>query len=697
MRFGKSFLKNSIAAMVLAASMQAEAIALTPSPEWKELGGNTAQNRFSPLHAINEKTVGRLGFAAGFEDFVVRGRTHHGVEATPLMVGRTLYFTGPWSVVYAVDAVTGAHRWTYDPHVDGQYARRACCDVVNRGVAYDNGRVYVGTLDGYLIALDAGSGKTVWKADTLIDHSRSYTITGAPCIADGKVVIGNGGADMGVRGYVSAFDLNSGKLAWRFFTVPGDPAKGPDESAAITLARRTWSPRSRWDIGGGGTAWDSIVFDPATDLLLIGVGNGGPHPVWLRSPGGGDNLFLSSIIAVDPRSGALRWYYQTTPGDSWDFTATQNIILAELPWHGRSEKVLMQAPKNGFFYILNRENGALLAADKYTYANWADHVDLATGKAVKTALGDYSLSQKIVWPAATGGHNWQPMSYSPMAGLVYIPVLEGPMGFSMLPSLALRPGSGETGTNVRLPPFASRPSGAPPDTMTASLEAWDPIKKKVAWKTPAASYWSAGGTLATAGGLVFEGNTDGIFNAYSATSGKRLKSIDTGSSIMAAPITYDVDGVQYVAVLAGYGGAYAPLFVPNSAPLRYENPERLIIFKLGGGDVPKPPLRSPPKNDPAPLSAAAVDPQLIARGQSLYLANCARCHAYGPSAGVFPALWPLSQDADRNFEDIVYGGALRYAGMAPFSDVLSKADVLAIRAFLRAAGRPMPAGTPAPH
>jgi quinohemoprotein ethanol dehydrogenase len=665
------------------------AIAAPPPPvEWRYVGGDVLQDRYAPLTQINVKTISRLGYAAGFDDFVVRGRTHHGVEATPLMIGRTLYFTGPWSVVYAVDAVSGAHRWTFDPGVDGRYERRSCCDVVNRGVAYSDGRIYVGTLDGYLIALDATTGRQIWKVDTFIDHSRSYSITGAPCIADGNVIIGNGGADMGVRGYVSAYNAETGKMAWRFFTVPGDPKAGPDESPALTSARRTWSPDTRWDIGGGGTAWDSIVYDPSTDFLIVGVGNGGPHPVWMRSPGGGDNLYLSSILALDPRTGALHWYYQTTPGDSWDFTATQNIIFAELLWQGKPRNVLLQAPKNGFFYVLDRKTGALLAADKYTFINWADHVDLKTGKVVKSEAGDYGTGPKVVWPSATGGHNWQPMSLSRRSKLVYIPVLEAPLEFQMLPSLELRPGSAETGTTVKLPPFADGQTGGRTPVLQSRLEAWDPVSRKVAWRSEPGAYWGAGGTLATAGHLVFEGGSDGLFRAYDDKSGKVLKSIDTGSAIMAGPISYEIEGTQYVAVLAGYGGAFAPLYVPNSAPLRYENRERLLIFKLDGGEVPKPPLLTPTAVEASSTPNAPRDAALVARGQVLYFSNCARCHSVGPSAGVFPALSPLTREADENFDSVVFDGALTYAGMSAFSDIMTKSDVAAIHAYLRAQSLP---------
>src|ERR1700716_182349 len=402
--------------------------------EWPLYGRSFAETRFSPLKQIDASNVSTLGLAWEFDDFVVRGRTHRGNEASPLFADGVIYFAGPWSVVYAVDARSGKLIWKYDPQVVGQWARNVCCDVVNRGVALWEGRIYVATLDGYLIALDARNGTVVWRGDTFVDRTTmNYSSTGAPRIAGPNIVIGNSGAEMGARGYVTAYDLKTGNMSWRFFTVPGDPAKGPDESPEVTLARRTWSKDSRWDLGGGGTAWDSMVYDPKLDLLYVGVGNGMPHPVWSRRPGGGDNLYLSSIVAVDASTGRMRWYYQTTPADSYDYTATQNMILADLKFGGRMRHVLMQAPKNGFFYVLDRATGELFSANAYTKVTWADRVDVKTGRPVLTSHADYSHETKEIWPSQAGGHNWMPMSYSETAKRVFIPSLEAGMNFAMVP------------------------------------------------------------------------------------------------------------------------------------------------------------------------------------------------------------------------------------------------------------------------
>lgn len=680
---------------------------VTDGKDWPLNGRTFHEEHFSPLRQIDASNVGTLGLAWEFDGFVVRGRTHRGVEASPLLADGVLYFSGPWSVVYAVDARSGKLIWQYDPGVDGQWARVTCCDVVNRGVALWQGRVYVASLDGYLIALDAKSGHVLWRVDTFIDRvTMNYASTGAPRIAGKNVVIGNGGAEMGARGYVTAYDLQSGKLAWRFYTVPGDPKKGPDESPDVTLARRTWSADSRWDLGGGGTAWDSMVYDPDLNLLYVGVGNGCPHPLWSRSPGGGDNLFLSSIVALDVNSGRMRWYYQTTPGDSWDFTATQNIILADLRIGGRVRPVLMQAPKNGFFYVLDRRTGQLLSAEPYSTVTWAKKVDLKTGRAILATQGDYSAQSKLVWPSQAGGHNWMPMSYSETAHLVYIPALDAPMMFAMVPgsSIHFRWAANNEGDAVAFPPYAPEQNaaiqGQPTPAYQSVLKAWDPIKAKTVWQTPAMPFWG-GGVLSTATGVVFQGAADGTFAAYDGASGRKLTSIETGTGIMAAPISYELDGEQYVAVMAGFGGAMNAIGYPaGSAALKYENGERLLVFKLGGGQVALPPPRRRELQAlPEPIAADAAT---LAHGRDLFISRCAGCHgfrnrAFAGAANGYPDLWNLPQGTHAAFQSIVLQGALVYAGMPSFKDALSADDVRAIQAFIvgdeieiraRAASRP---------
>jgi quinohemoprotein ethanol dehydrogenase len=676
--------------LLLLCLLSAVASAADDSSEWPLYGRASDESRFSPLTQITTENVRTLGLAFQFDGFVVRGRTHRGNEATPLMSGGILYFSGPWSVVYAVDAHNGKLLWKFDPQVQGQWVRRACCDAVNRGVALSGGRIFVATLDGYLIALDKKTGAQQWKVDTFTDRvTMNYVSTGAPRVAGDNIVIGNSGAEMGARGYVSAYDAATGKLSWRFFTVPGDPAKGPDESPDVTLARKTWSKDSRWDLGGGGTAWDSMVYDPKLGLLYVGTGNGMPHPVWTRSPGGGDNLYLSSIVALDAKTGRMRWYYQTTPADSWDYTATQNMILADLSVGGHSRPVLMQAPKNGFFYVLDRQSGQLLGAKAYTKVTWAKGVDLKSGRPIMTPAANFSQGTQEIWPSQAGGHNWMPMSYSPAARLVFIPALDAGMNFGMVPGdqVKFRVGANNEGDNVGW----SRPAGdhgipwAPPNPgpgdppFRAVLKAWDPVTQRLVWQSAPKPYWS-GGVLSTAGGVVFQGSSDGHFQAYDAKDGRELASVPTGTGIVAAPISYELDGTQYVAVLAGFGGAFSQIGYPGgSAALKYQNSERLLVFKLGGGPVPLPPVVKR-ELQPTPV-ALTQDPAVIKKGESL-IGRCAGCHGFRGIPNAYPDLWNLPASTHAAFEAIVYEGALSHNGMPSFKDALSLEDVKAVHAYI---------------
>ena len=654
--------------------------------DWPENGRTYVADYYSPLKSIDASNAREVGLAWEFDDFIVRGNVHRGLEATPVVVDGIMYFTGPWSVVYALDAETGRRLWRFDPKVPGEFNRRACCDVVNRGVAVHDGVVYVGTLDGYLAAVDAKTGQPVWKVDTLIDRSRSYTITGAPRVAGSVVLIGNAGAEMGVRGYVSAYDLKSGKMMWRFFCVPGAPGAEP-ETAEMVAARKTWSPDSRWDLGGGGTPWDSMVYDPKTNLVFVGTGNGMPHPASTRSPGGGDNLYLSSIVALNATTGRLQWFYQTTPGDSWDYTATQNMILAELTIEGRPRHVLMQAPKNGFFYVLDRETGHLLSAQKYTTVTWAKGVDSATGRAIASPQSDFSSAPKLIWPSEAGGHDWQPMAYSPQTGLVYIPVLEAPMIFRMYPQ-PYSPYSSIQGSAPDFPPFAASDhallTGQPKPAFQSVLKAWDPVRQTVAWVSKPAPFWN-GGALVTAGDIVIEGGADGYLSTYDARSGKALGRIDVGTGIMAAPMTYAIHGQQYIAVLAGLGGAMAPAYPSGSVALSRENSERLLVFKLGGGAVRLPPLRKKAVLIPVPDKFHG-SPDSVGRGAKLFNDRCGVCHGGKDSIGAYPNLWTLPPGIHDAFESIVLDGVLADMGMASFSDVLSKSDVADIHAYIESVG-----------
>jgi PQQ-dependent dehydrogenase (methanol/ethanol family) len=458
--------------------------------QWLSHGRDYGEQRYSPLTKIDADNVGGLGLAWHF-DFP----TTRGLEATPLFVDGILYVSSAWSHVYAFEATTGRLVWEHDPVVPRAVARAACCDVVNRGVAAWAGKIFVGTLDGRLVALDAVDGRVLWEVMT-VDPTLPYTITGAPRVVKGKVLIGNGGAEYGVRGYVSAYDAETGDLAWRFFTVPGDPAKG-FESEILQRAAQTWSGEW-WKLGGGGTVWDSMAYDAELDLLYVGVGNGSPWNRRMRSPGGGDNLFLSSIVALRPDSGEYVWHYQVVPAETWDYTATQHMILADLEWKGRIRKVLMQAPKSGFFMIIDRVTGEFLSAEPFAEVSWATHYDPATGRPVEVPGQDYAEGNVSVKPTSGGAHNWQPMAFHPKTGLVYIPVMEAVTSFESADALRIEPGLRNRGiVDAANPPGEALFLEVLQERLAAGhLLAWDPVREEPAWRFGLSAAWN-GGLLAS--------------------------------------------------------------------------------------------------------------------------------------------------------------------------------------------------------
>jgi quinohemoprotein ethanol dehydrogenase len=626
---------------------------------WLSHGRTYSEQRFSPLDQIRADNVNQLVRAWNFKTGLPRGH-----EATPLVVDGLFYFTSSWSVVFALDARSGELRWKYDPEVPRQSGAKACCDVVNRGVAYYGGRIYAASLDGRLTALDAKTGAVAWQVPT-VDTSKPYTVTGAPRVVEGKVIIGNGGAEFGVRGYVSAYDAQSGALVWRTYTVPGDPSQ-PFESPALEHAASTWKGEW-WKMGGGGTAWDSMAYDPELHLLYVGTGNGSPWARHFRSPGGGDNLYLASILALRPASGELVWYYQTTPGESWDFTATQHIILADLEIGGVRRKVLMQAPKNGFFYVIDRATGELLSAEKYVPVSWATQVDKKSGRPLEVAGQDYQERLAFVQPTAFGGHNWQPMSFNPQTGLVYIPAQDVLGAYRLDPDFRFKPDQFNTGIDFD----AFR--GLTREVVSGRLLAWDPVKQREVWRQPYALPWN-GGTLTTAGNLVFQGSGDGRFIAYRAADGAKLWETFSDTGIIAAPITYEIDGRQYVSVVCGWGGAFG-----------LAGGDAATGAKTGsGGEVLTFTLRTPP---PTPDQVEAT----LARsggdfdGERLYHTYCARCHGAGGVGGngPLPDLRALPPEVDAAFADIVLRGAYRGRGMPAFDSALSAAEAAKVQAWLR--------------
>ncbi len=643
---------------------------------WMSHGRTYDEQRFSPLTDINAGNAGELGLAWSYDL-----TTQRGIESTSIVVDGVMYLTSAWSIVHALDARTGEPLWTYDPQVAREKAKHTCCDVVNRGVAVWEGQVFLGALDGRLIALDAASGKVNWQVATF-DPALPYTITGAPRVVKGKVLIGNGGAEFGVRGFLSAYNSADGTMAWRFYTVPGNPELG-FENKAMEAAAKTWNG-SWWELGGGGgTVWDSMAYDPQLDLLYFGVGNGAPWNQEIRSPGGGDNLFLSSIVAVRPDSGEYVWHYQTTPGESWDYTATQHLILAEIDVDGEQRDVIMQAPKNGFFYVLDRATGELLSVNNYINITWATHVDMATGRPVETPEARYRDKPFFAFPSYLGGHNWHPMSYNPDTGLVYIPVLDMPAIYGQPEAFTYNPGVGNTGVDGIV-------GGLPDDQaerdafgamLRGRLLAWDPVKQAEAWRVEYKGPWN-GGILSTAGNLVLQGTADGKLVAYRADTGEQLWDFATQTGVVAPPISYELDGEQYISVNVGWGGAFALVFGEYVQPQSLPNVSRVLTFKLGAtGTLPEVTWRPTVTFNP-PVQTA--DKATIRQGLAGYQDICMGCHGLNAVSGLLIPdlrgsgyLWD-----EKAWDSVVLGGSLRNRGMASFANNLSAQRSHAIRAYV---------------
>jgi quinohemoprotein ethanol dehydrogenase len=592
-----------------------------PEDNWETHGGTRAESNFSSLKQINTKNIQRLGLSWSLD---LPGEVS--LEATPLAIDGTLYFSGSFSDVYAVDARTGHLLWKYDPETwKYRPEHMKLLWGVNRGVAYSKGRVFVGTLDGRLIALDAHTGALVWSVKTVADDSMQ-TISGAPWTVKGKVLIGNGGADFNARGYVTAYDERDGSQVWRFYTVPGDPAKNfeadPQEYDAMAMAAKTWRGEW-WKVGGGGgTVWDNMTYDPELNQLYIGVGNAGPYNPQIRSPGGGDNLFIASIVALDPDTGKYRWHYQANPSEAWDYKSTANMITADLTIQGRHRKVLMQSPTNGFFYVIDRTNGKLISAGKLGKITWADHIDLKTGRPVEAPNIRYETGPTEIWPGPYGGHNWQGMSYNPPLGLVYIPYMQ--LGARI--SDDRHPVIDDKDPTFHFAGVYMQMVLRDEQDGKGALLAWDPVSQSVRWKVQYPSLWN-GGVLSTAGGLAFQGTADGQVFAYDAASGAERWEFDAKLGIMASPMTYTVGGKQFISILVGPGASIAPISHLTNRGFKYgAQPRRLLTFSLGGH-------ASLPPTAPRDFSVHALDDPALTidsaaarAGSNLFQSNCSYCH-----------------------------------------------------------------------
>ena len=640
--------------------------------DWPSYGLDYAETRHSRLAKITADNVKDLGLVWSYDLESTRG-----VEATPVVVDGVMYVTASWSIVHAIDVRSGKRLWMFDPQVDRSKGYRGCCDVANRGVAVWQGKVFVASYDGRLFALNAATGAKAWEQDTIVDRKMSYTISGAPRVFKGRVIIGNGGAEYGVRGYLTAYDAATGKQAWRWFSVPGDPAKG-FEDPSMAKAAKTWDPAVKWwEAGGGGTMWDTMAFDPDLNLMYVGTGNGSPWARSTRSPAGGDNLYLSSVVALNPDTGKYVWHYQETPGDNWDFTATQPMILADLTIGGSARKVILHAPKNGFFFVIDRTNGKFISAQNFVEVNWAKGYD-KDGRPIESDIARTADRPREIIPSAFGARNWHPMSFNPATGLAYMPVQGIPLtladnkGWKFNAASPLEPHS-NLGWNLSMYVNAEPPKSKP----YGRLIAWDPVAQKEKWVVEHVSPWN-GGTLSTAGNLVFQGTADGRFMAYDARDGKKLWEAATGTGVVAAPSTYEVDGQQYVSVAVGWGGVYG---IAARATER-KGPGTVYTFAIGG-KAPPPGFVEYKMN--ALLQGVPYDKAQYEAGTALYVSNCAFCHGVPgvDRGGNVPNLGFSSSETIGALDKWLFNGPATKNGMPDFTGKLQPADVPKLQAFIQ--------------
>jgi quinohemoprotein ethanol dehydrogenase len=649
---------------------------LSQGDNWLAYGRTYHEQRFSPLGELSDGNVGDLGVA-----WYVDLPNDRSLIGTPLVVEGVMYYEGSYNKLRAVNAATGDQLWEYDPQVieHAQDRLRIMWDQ-SRGVAYWHDKVYVATADGRLIAVDAATGQEVWSTMTL-DPELPLMITGVPKAMNGLIVIGNGGTELGaVRGYLDAYDAETGERVWRWWTVPGNPADG-FENEAMRMAAETWTGEW-WNFGGGGTVWNGITYDPEFDQVIFGTGNGAPWNQRIRSPGGGDNLFLCSVVALDASTGEYRWHYQTVPGETWDYNSNMDIVLADLTINGQVVKAAMHAPKNGFFYVINRENGELISAEPFANITWATGIDMETGRPIEAEGARYEDGFELVFPSASGAHSWHPMSYNPVTGLVYIPALDLAGGYGTETVDEATWESPDWGFDAGVDPLKT---DVPVDAGTTTLKAWNPVTQELAWEVPNPGLWN-GGTLTTAGNLVFQGQADGKLMAYRASDGEHLWSYDLGLGISAPPISYAVDGRQYVAVLVGWGGSIPALLGSAAAQhgWAYKAQTRRLVAFAVGSDVSVPAQPGPVFAEPLIDTDFVVDETLAEDGSELYVRQCWLCHgaatiASGKAPDLRASPIPLLEEA---FREVVQGGGLLSNGMPRFRH-LTDEQVESIRHYIR--------------
>ena len=630
--------------------------------EWASYGRDYSEQRYSPLDQVNAENIGELGLA-WYADLAERGGSY---ETTPVVADGRIYVSAPWSKVYAFDAASGETLWKYDPKVPGEWAVNLCCGIVNRGVALWKDKVIWGTLDGRLVAVDAVNGELIWEVQAT-DRERQLSITGAPRIANGRIFIGEAGSEFHMRGYLAAYDAENGKELWRWWAVPGNPELG-FEQPELEWAADTWNGEW-WKTGGGGTPWDAIIYDPVSDHVIIGTGNGAPWPAEIRSPGGGDNLFTASIVALDANTGEYRWHYQATPMDSWDFDNTQSLVTADLVIDGVERHVVMQAPKNGVFYVIDTITGEVLSADLYVpTANWMLGFDenfrpVINPEANYGAFGDRGFH---VVPSAGGAHSWHPMAFNPDTGLMYVPTNYG--SFPLVAEAGAKMGNQLLSINV-----GKRPQMPAPELEGSGsyLLAWDPVAKEPVWQQRMGS--ARAGVMTTAGNLVFQAS-GATFSAYRADDGEQVWSTETQAGIVGGAVTYEIEGEQYIAVVGGQSNFRSGYWAPNYA--------RLLVYRLGGDqELPEMITYTPPELNPP---ANFGDEQLLAAGETHYNEHCASCHGNnGRVSSLFPDLrYAAALNTSALFNAIVIDGALQNNGMVSFSEFLNEEDAEEIRAYV---------------
>ena len=643
---------------------------------WLAHGRTYSEQRYSPLDQINADSIDNLGLAWSLELPDARQ-----IVSTTLAIDGVLYVTGSFSIVTAIDARTQKMLWVYDPKVTEKAGKTLrVLWGTSRGVAYWNGKIFVGAGDGRLIAVDTKTGQEVWTAYTT-EPDGFYYITGAPRAFNGKVIIGNGGTETGpARGYVTAYDAETGEQAWRFFVVPGNPADGFEDNAQ-RMAAATWKGEW-WKHGGGGNVWNAITYDPDFNHIYLGTGNGSPWNQKIRSPGGGDNLFLCAIVALDADTGKYKWHYQTVPGETWDFNSAMDMVSVDLTINDREVKALMHAPKNGFFYILNRANGRLLSAKPFAKVTWATAIDMKSGRPIEVAGSRYEDGEVLMWPGPAGAHNWQPMSWNPNTKLMYFPYHDLPGYYN---DKAIKHAEYQAEPLVLHTGVAYAEEDSDPSIGSSGIMAWDPLRQKIAWQHPNPGVWN-GGTMTTGGDLVFQGLADGRFIAYRASDGEKVWEYDAQHGIAAPPITFALDGQQFIALPVGWGGGLA--MVGGSFGSQHGwpygmHPRRLLVFALNGkAELPTtpPPMQVTPLDDPS----FAIAPESVDAGKGLYIKHCAMCHGPGAvAAGGTPDL--RASAVVLNLEatsDIIIAGQRVLRGMPQF-DEMDKPQVEAIQHYIR--------------